>query len=84
MIIVEGPDGAGKTTVLQDLKTVFDLPVAPRVVSKETEAMVDGVRAYAEEVRSRTFPGSQHTYGIAPEELDRLRHAVRARRTSMA
>ena len=32
--------------------------------------------AYAEEVRSRAFPGPEHSYGIAPEELDRLRAAV--------
>ena len=37
-----------------------------------------GVRAYAEEVRSRAFPGPQHAYGIAPEELERLRSAVRS------
>lgn len=41
MIILEGPDGAGKTTLLHTLVERFELPVAPRVVSKETEAMVD-------------------------------------------
>ena len=41
MIIVEGPDGAGKTTLLKRLEAHFDLPVAPRVVSKEAEAMVN-------------------------------------------
>ena len=34
--------------------------------------MVEGVRAYAEEVRSRTFPAPEHTYSIPPEELERL------------
>ena len=46
--------------------------------------MVRGVRAYAEEVRSRVFPGPQHAYGIAPEELERLRSAVGSSRRSMA
>ncbi len=41
MIIVEGPDGAGKTTLIQHLAEKFSLPVAPRVVSKDTEAMTD-------------------------------------------
>lgn len=41
MIVVEGPDGAGKTTFIELLSKYIDLPVAPRVVSKDTEAMVD-------------------------------------------
>lgn len=41
MIVVEGPDGAGKTTLIEALMEEFDLPVAPRVVSKDTVAMVD-------------------------------------------
>lgn len=41
MIVVEGPDGAGKTTFIEKLVAELDLPVAPRVVSKDAEAMVD-------------------------------------------
>lgn len=41
MIIVEGPDGAGKTTLIKALQKRFDLPVASRVVSKDTEALLD-------------------------------------------
>lgn len=42
MIIVEGPDGAGKTTLIRQLQERWpDLEVAPRVVSKDAEAMID-------------------------------------------
>ena len=41
MIIVEGPDGSGKSTLINYLKDELGLPVAPRVVSKDAEAMVD-------------------------------------------
>lgn len=50
MIIVEGPDGAGKTTLIQTLVEATGLPVAPRVVSKDTEAMTDLVKWTEENV----------------------------------
>jgi 3-methyl-2-oxobutanoate hydroxymethyltransferase len=50
------------------------------------DAMVRGVETYAEEVRTRRFPGPEHAYGIAPEELESLRaqlppRSERARQT---
>lgn len=44
MIVVEGPDGAGKTTLINQLTELTGLSVAPRVVSKDAEAMVDLVK----------------------------------------
>lgn len=41
MIIVEGPDGAGKTTLIQQLSHAWGVPIAPRVVATDTSAMVD-------------------------------------------
>lgn len=41
MIVVEGPDGAGKTTLIKELCERTGLEVAPRVVSKDAEAMTD-------------------------------------------
>lgn len=42
MIILEGPDGSGKTTLLRELSARYpEVPIAPRVVSKDAEAMVD-------------------------------------------
>ena len=38
--------------------------------------MQRGVEAYAQAVRSREFPAPEHTYSIAPEELERLRAMV--------
>jgi 3-methyl-2-oxobutanoate hydroxymethyltransferase len=35
--------------------------------------MVDGVSRYAAEVRSRSFPQDEHTYGIDAEQLDAFR-----------
>jgi hypothetical protein len=41
MIVVEGPDGAGKTTLVKQLVEDFGLSLAPRVVSAQAERMVD-------------------------------------------
>ena len=52
MIIVEGPDGSGKSTFIREFQAVTHLPVAPRVVSKDAQAMVDLRTWVAENVRA--------------------------------
>jgi hypothetical protein len=54
VIVVEGPDGAGKTTLLERLSKDLGFPVAPRVVSKDTEAMVD-LQKWTEDNVSKGF-----------------------------
>lgn len=54
MIVVEGPDGAGKTTLIQTLRQKTGLDVAPRVVSKDAEAMVD-LKKWTEDNVARGF-----------------------------
>lgn len=41
MIIVEGPDGAGKSTLVKLLSEKLNLPVAAKVVSSDTQPMTD-------------------------------------------
>lgn len=48
MIIVEGPDGGGKTTLAKQLAYDLKLSIAPRVVGADTKAMVD-LRLWVEE-----------------------------------
>jgi 3-methyl-2-oxobutanoate hydroxymethyltransferase len=81
-----GPSTDGQVLVLHDLLAIHQ-GFKPKFVKEYAalgEEMVRGIRAYAEEVRSRAFPGPQHSYGIAPEELERLRSAVGGGRRSMA
>src|SRR5215208_2386884 len=61
-----GPSTDGQVLVLHDLLAIHQ-GFKPKFV-----------KAYAEEVRSRAFPGPQHAYSIAPEELERLRSVVRS------
>jgi 3-methyl-2-oxobutanoate hydroxymethyltransferase len=70
-----GPSTDGQVLVLHDLLEIHD-GFQPKFVKRYAHikrAMVAGVEAYAEDVRTRRFPGPEHTYGIAPEEMDTLR-----------
>jgi energy-coupling factor transporter ATP-binding protein EcfA2 len=41
MIVVEGPDGSGKTTLVKKIAHTLNLPIAQRVVTKQTQPMRD-------------------------------------------
>src|SRR3954470_7244235 len=70
-----GPSTDGQVLVLHDLLTIhddFQPKFAKRFAHVKAE-MRRGVDAYADAVRTRAFPAPEHTYGIAPEELERLK-----------
>jgi 3-methyl-2-oxobutanoate hydroxymethyltransferase len=69
-----GSSTDGQVLVLHDLLGIHD-GFQPKFVKRYAQVkqeMVRGLEAYAEDVRTRRFPGPEHAYGIAPEELDRL------------
>jgi 3-methyl-2-oxobutanoate hydroxymethyltransferase len=73
-----GPGTDGQVLVFHDLLGIYDGHVA-RFVKRYAEAkaqMVAGVAEYAEDVRRRAFPSSEHTYKIDEEELARFRAAL--------
>src|SRR5918911_2343932 len=76
-----GASTDGQVLVLHDLLEVHD-GFQPKFVKRFAHVkreMVRGLRDYAEDVRTRRFPAPEHTYGIAPEELERLRALLPAR-----
>jgi 3-methyl-2-oxobutanoate hydroxymethyltransferase len=80
-----GPSTDGQVLVLHDLLAIHE-GFKPKFVKQYAaigQEMVRGVAAYAEEVRNRAFPGPEHSYGIAPEELERLKAAVSAPRSTV-
>ena len=70
-----GPSTDGQVLVLHDLLTIHDdfQPKFAKRFAAVKDEMRRGVDAYAEEVRTRAFPAPEHTYGIAPEELERFK-----------
>jgi 3-methyl-2-oxobutanoate hydroxymethyltransferase len=70
-----GPATDGQVLVYHDLLGIYDGHAA-RFVKRYGEvrqAMVEGVSAFAGEVRSRAYPEPDHGYTMAPDELARLR-----------
>ena len=70
-----GPHTDGQVLVFHDLLGIFG-GHTPRFVKRYKEVraeMVEGVRAYAEEVRGHRFPDAEHSYAIEPNELAELR-----------
>jgi 3-methyl-2-oxobutanoate hydroxymethyltransferase len=64
----------GQVLVFHDLLGINGraLPKFVKPYADLREQMVRAMSAYAEDVRARRFPGPEHTYGIAPEERQRL------------
>jgi 3-methyl-2-oxobutanoate hydroxymethyltransferase len=68
----------GQVLVWHDLLGLFD-GRTPRFVKQYAslgEEIVDALGRYAADVRSRSFPAEEHTYGIPDEELDAFRAAI--------
>ncbi|MEX2023704.1 MAG: 3-methyl-2-oxobutanoate hydroxymethyltransferase [Thermoleophilaceae bacterium] len=70
-----GPSTDGQVLVMHDLLGIYDGHAARFVKRYESvrERMIDGVRAYADDVRNRRYPEPEHGYTMAPDELARLR-----------
>jgi 3-methyl-2-oxobutanoate hydroxymethyltransferase len=69
-----GPATDGQVLVFHDLLGIRD-GLGPRFVKRYAniqQEMNDGVAAYAEDVRTRRYPGPEHTYKIDPDELEQL------------
>jgi 3-methyl-2-oxobutanoate hydroxymethyltransferase len=74
-----GPATDGQVLVFHDLLGIRD-GLGPRFVKRYAnlqEEMNAGVAAYAQDVRSRRYPGPEHTYSIDPGELSELRAQLR-------
>jgi 3-methyl-2-oxobutanoate hydroxymethyltransferase len=69
-----GPAADGQVLVFHDLLGIYDGHAA-RFVKRYAnirQAMIDGVAAYADDVRRRRYPEEEHGYTMAPDEAARL------------
>jgi 3-methyl-2-oxobutanoate hydroxymethyltransferase len=80
-----GPSADGQVLVLHDLLGIHD-GFKPKFVKRFADVkaeMLRGVQAYTEEVRTRAFPAPEHSYGIAPEEIERLKAQLPPHRSTV-
>jgi 3-methyl-2-oxobutanoate hydroxymethyltransferase len=73
-----GPSTDGQVLVFHDLLGIRD-GLGPRFVKRYAnlqQEMNDGVMAYAEDVRTRRYPGPEHGYSIEEPELAAFREAL--------
>ena len=68
----------GQVLVFHDLLGIYDghLPRFVKRYANVRERMVAGVRAFADEVRTRRYPRPEHGYTMAPDELERVRELL--------
>ncbi len=73
-----GPATDGQVLVFHDLLGIYDGHAARFVkrYGNVREAMIKGVAEFAAEVRARRYPGPEHGYTMAPDEIKRLHELV--------
>jgi 3-methyl-2-oxobutanoate hydroxymethyltransferase len=73
-----GPATDGQVLVFHDLLGIYDGHAARFVkrYGSVREAMIKGVSEFAAEVRARRYPGPEHGYTMAPDEIERLHTLV--------
>ncbi|HEX5225887.1 MAG TPA: 3-methyl-2-oxobutanoate hydroxymethyltransferase [Solirubrobacteraceae bacterium] len=74
----------GQVLVFHDLLGIRD-GLGPRFVKRYAniqQEMNDGVRAFAEDVRTRRYPGPEHCYSVDPGELAELQGQLAGRSAS--
>jgi 3-methyl-2-oxobutanoate hydroxymethyltransferase len=73
-----GPATDGQVLVYHDLLGIYDGHAARFVkrYGNVREAMVQGVEAYAADVRGRRYPEPEHGYTMAPDEAARLKQLL--------
>ena len=69
MILVEGCDGAGKTTLIRELLHVFNVDVAPRVVEKDTTHSIDLAKWVDENLAKGFHPTLYDRYRLISEPI---------------
>jgi 3-methyl-2-oxobutanoate hydroxymethyltransferase len=77
-----GPASCGQLLLAFDLLGVFDQfkPKFTKRYAQISDVAVEALRKYATEVREGKFPDAEHSYGMKPEEQERLQKLLAQRK----
>jgi len=77
-----GAASCGQLLLAFDLLGVFDQfkPKFTKRYANISEIAVNALKTYAEEVRSGQFPDADHSYGMKPEEEEKLKRLLAAKK----
>ena len=73
-----GPASCGQLLLAFDLLGMFDQfkPKFIRRYANIAQTAVDALKTYAAEVRAGQFPDADHSYGMKPEEAEKLQRLL--------
>ncbi len=73
-----GKDCDGQVLVTHDLLGLFDLftPKFVKRYAEVAEVMTQGISRFCDDVRKGHFPDKEHSYSMAPEELDQIKEKM--------
>jgi 3-methyl-2-oxobutanoate hydroxymethyltransferase len=73
-----GPATDGQVLVYHDLLGIYAGHKARFVkeYANIREQTINGLKAFADDVRARRYPEPEHTYTMAPDELERLHEMI--------
>jgi len=77
-----GPASCGQLLLAFDLLGVFDQfkPKFTKRYANISQIAVDAMKTYADEVRGGRFPDADHSYGMKPEEAEKLKRLIAERK----
>jgi len=77
-----GPASCGQLLLAFDLLGVFDQfkPKFTKRYAQIADVAVAALKQFASEVRAGTFPDAEHSYGMKPEEVQKLEQVLAERR----
>ena len=72
-MLMAGNSGCGKSTFIRSLNRMHEVIDGAYV---EGEVILNGLKAYNQEVKDKSFPGEENYFGMKDEEFEELTRSL--------